>query len=68
MPWRHWWRQARFGSSDFRKPVLRPSGWAHTVHPASVLQSESSLWCRDIEDDILSTLRELDIVTAMEHA
>jgi len=48
--------------------VLRPSGWAHTVHPASVLQSESSLWCRDIEDDILSTLRELDIVTAMEHA
>jgi aryl-alcohol dehydrogenase-like predicted oxidoreductase len=34
---------------------------AHTVHPISALQSEYSLWSRDIEDDILPTLRELGI-------
>jgi aryl-alcohol dehydrogenase-like predicted oxidoreductase len=34
---------------------------AHAVHPISALQSEYSLWSRDIEDDILPTLRELGI-------
>jgi len=34
---------------------------AHAVHPISALQSEYSLWSRDIEDEILPTLRELGI-------
>jgi len=34
---------------------------AHAVHPISALQTEYSLWSRDIEDDILPTIRELDI-------
>lgn len=34
---------------------------AHAAHPISALQSEYSLWSRDIEDDILPTLRELGI-------
>ncbi len=34
---------------------------AHSVHPISALQSEYSLWSRDLEDDILPTLRELGI-------
>ena len=34
---------------------------AHAVHPISALQSEYSLWSRDIEDQIIPTLRELDI-------
>lgn len=34
---------------------------AHRVHPISALQSEYSLWTRDLEDEILSTLRELGI-------
>ncbi len=35
---------------------------AHAVHPISALQTEYSLWSRDVEDDeILSTLRELGI-------
>ncbi|HEY9622101.1 MAG TPA: aldo/keto reductase [Crinalium sp.] len=34
---------------------------AHAVHPISALQSEYSLWTRDPEDEILPTLRELNI-------
>ncbi|GAB2568047.1 aldo/keto reductase [Dyella jejuensis] len=34
---------------------------AHAVHPLSALQSEYSLWERNLEQDILPTLRELGI-------
>jgi aryl-alcohol dehydrogenase-like predicted oxidoreductase len=34
---------------------------AHALHPISALQTEYSLWSRDIEDEILPTLRELGI-------
>ncbi len=34
---------------------------AHAVHPISALQTEYSLWSRDIEDAILPTIRELGI-------
>jgi aryl-alcohol dehydrogenase-like predicted oxidoreductase len=34
---------------------------AHAVHPISALQSEWSLWSRDVEDDALPTVRELGI-------
>ena len=34
---------------------------AHAVHPISALQSEYSLWSRDLEDNVLPTLRELGI-------
>jgi aryl-alcohol dehydrogenase-like predicted oxidoreductase len=34
---------------------------AHKIHPITALQSEYSLWSRDVEDDIIPTLRELDI-------
>ena len=34
---------------------------AHEVHPISVLQSEYSLWTRDVEPEVLPTLRELGI-------
>ena len=34
---------------------------AHAVHPVSALQSEYSLWERNLEADILPTLRELGI-------
>jgi aryl-alcohol dehydrogenase-like predicted oxidoreductase len=34
---------------------------AHAVHPIAMLQSEYSLWSRDVEDDILPTCRELGI-------
>ena len=34
---------------------------AHAVHPIAALQSEWSLWSRDIEDDIVPTCRELGI-------
>jgi aryl-alcohol dehydrogenase-like predicted oxidoreductase len=34
---------------------------AAKVHPISALQTEYSLWSRDVEDDILPTVRELGI-------
>jgi aryl-alcohol dehydrogenase-like predicted oxidoreductase len=34
---------------------------AHEVHPISALQTEYSLWSRDVEGEILPTLRELGI-------
>jgi len=34
---------------------------AHAVHPISALQTEYSLWTREVEADILPTLRRLDI-------
>jgi aryl-alcohol dehydrogenase-like predicted oxidoreductase len=34
---------------------------AHAVHPLSALQSEYSLWSRDLEDEVLLTIRELGI-------
>jgi aryl-alcohol dehydrogenase-like predicted oxidoreductase len=34
---------------------------AHEVHPITALQTEYSLWSRDVEDEILPTVRELGI-------
>jgi aryl-alcohol dehydrogenase-like predicted oxidoreductase len=34
---------------------------AHSVHPVSALQTEYSLWSRDVENEILPTIRELGI-------
>jgi aryl-alcohol dehydrogenase-like predicted oxidoreductase len=34
---------------------------AHAVHPITALQSEYSLWSRDVEDAVLPTVRELGI-------
>jgi aryl-alcohol dehydrogenase-like predicted oxidoreductase len=34
---------------------------AHAVHPVSALQTEYSLWSRDVESEILPTIRRLNI-------
>lgn len=34
---------------------------AHAVHPVSALQTEYSLWSRDVESDILPTVKRLNI-------
>lgn len=34
---------------------------AHAVHPITAVQSEYSLWSRDIEDEVIPALRELGI-------
>jgi len=46
------------GLSEASAAMLRR---AHAVHPITALQSEYSLWTRDIEDEILPTLRELGV-------
>ena len=47
-----------FGLSEASDETIRR---AHAEQPVSVLQSEYSLWERNVEDRILPTLRELGI-------
>jgi aryl-alcohol dehydrogenase-like predicted oxidoreductase len=46
------------GLSEAAAPTIRR---AHAIHPISALQTEYSLWSRDVEDEILPTVRELGI-------
>jgi aryl-alcohol dehydrogenase-like predicted oxidoreductase len=46
------------GLSEAAAPTLRR---AHKVHPIAALQSEYSLWSRDVEDGILPACRELGV-------
>jgi aryl-alcohol dehydrogenase-like predicted oxidoreductase len=46
------------GLSEASEATIRR---AHAVNPISALQSEYSLWSRDVEDGILATCRELHI-------
>jgi aryl-alcohol dehydrogenase-like predicted oxidoreductase len=46
------------GLSEAAPPTIRR---AQKVHPISALQTEYSLWSRDVEDEILPTVRELGI-------
>jgi len=46
------------GMSEAASQTIRR---AHAVHPITALQTEYSLWSRDVEDDILPTCRELGI-------
>jgi len=46
------------GLSEAAAPTIRR---AHAVHPISALQSEYSLWTREVEAEILPTVRELGI-------
>ena len=47
-----------FGLSE---PAARTIRRAHAVQPVTAVQSEYSLWYRDVETEILPTLEELDI-------
>jgi len=46
------------GLSEVTPEILRR---AHATHPIAALQTEYSLWCREVEDEILPTARELGI-------
>jgi aryl-alcohol dehydrogenase-like predicted oxidoreductase len=46
------------GLSEANADIIRR---AHAVHPITALQSEYSLWTRDLETEIIPTLRELGI-------
>jgi aryl-alcohol dehydrogenase-like predicted oxidoreductase len=47
-----------FGLSEADAQTIRR---AHAVQPVTAVQSEYSLWSRDVEDEVLPTLRELGI-------
>ncbi|MDX6589583.1 MAG: hypothetical protein QOI84_857 [Solirubrobacterales bacterium] len=49
---------AHLGLSEAAPETIRR---AHATHPIAALQTEYSLWSRDPEDEILPTVRELDI-------
>jgi aryl-alcohol dehydrogenase-like predicted oxidoreductase len=47
-----------YGLSEAAPETIRR---AHAVHPVTAVQSEYSLWSRDVEADVLPVLRELGI-------
>jgi len=47
-----------FGLSEAGVRTIRR---AHAVHPIAALQTEYSLWTRDVEDELLPLLRELGV-------
>lgn len=47
-----------FGLSEANAETIRR---AHAVHPVTALQSEYSLWTRDVEAEVLPTCRELGV-------
>jgi len=49
---------ARIGLSEAAADTIRR---AHAVHPIAAVQSEYSLWTRDVEESVLPALRELGI-------
>jgi len=49
---------ARIGLSEVSAATLRR---AHAVHPVAAVQTEYSLWTRDVEREVLPTCRELRI-------
>lgn len=49
---------ARIGLCEVSAATLRR---AHAVHPVAAVQTEYSLWTRDVEDAVLPTCRELGI-------
>ena len=53
--------RARSGSSGLSEAAPDTIRRAHAVHPITALQTEYSLWTRDLEAEILPTLRELGI-------
>ena len=48
-------------SRSSRKPARRRIRRAHKVHPITAVETEYSLWSRDVEQDILPACRELGI-------
>ena len=46
------------GLSEASSATLRR---AHSIHPVAALQTEYSLWSRDVETDILATCQSLDV-------
>lgn len=61
MPWVSSSSRARCATSACPRPPPRRSDAPHAVHPISALQTEYSLWSRDVEAEVLPTLRELGI-------
>ena len=59
--WRSWSSRARCATSASPRRGRRRSAAPTRIHPITALQTEYSLWSRDLEEEILPTLRELGI-------
>ena len=60
-PWPSWWplgKVRHLGLSEMSGDTIRA---AHAVHPIAAVQSEYSIFTRDIETDVLPTMAELGI-------
>ena len=48
-PWRNWWPRARSAISGYRRSTADELRAAVAVHPIAAVQSEWSIWSRDVE-------------------
>ena len=62
--WRSWSRRARFATSRPSEAALDTLRRAVAVHPITALETEWSLWARQIEAEILPVARDLGIAIA----
>ncbi len=53
--------EGKIGGIGLSEAMAETIRRAHREHPITALQSEYSLWTRDVEAEILPTIRELDI-------
>lgn len=53
--------EGKIGAIGLSEATAETVRRAHAVHPVTALQSEYSLWTREVEGDILPTVRELGI-------
>jgi Predicted oxidoreductases (related to aryl-alcohol dehydrogenases) len=54
-------RQGKVRHLGLSEPNAKTIRRAHAVHPLAAVQSEYSLWTRDVEQEVLPTLEELGI-------
>ncbi len=54
-------RQGKIGHIGLSEAAPETIRRAHAVHPITAVQSEYSLWTRDVEAEVLPTLRQLGI-------
>lgn len=54
-------RQGKVRHLGVSEPNANTIRRAHAVHPLAAVQSEYSLWTRDVEDEVMPTLEELGI-------
>ena len=61
MRWPNWWPRARFATSGLSEVTADELQAAVAVHPIAAVQSEWSIWSRDVERNVVPAAAELGV-------